>query len=109
MKVFALLFLSGVAHAAETLPAVSPPTDWTGVLFVCGFIVLLAAALVIGYAIHARRTPGMQMGEETIERLAIRMSEMMKHHPPVNLTSMPSAPTAPQPPPAKYPADWMKP
>lgn len=85
--------------AAETLPAVSPPTDWTGVLIVCGFGLLLALALAIGYAIHARRTPGMQIGEEAIERMAILLAEMMKQKP------TPRPPTTTQPP-AKFPADW---
>lgn len=52
-----------------TLPAVSPPTDWTGVIVVVAIVVALAVAFGFGYLMHARRTPGKQFGEEELERL----------------------------------------
>lgn len=98
------------ARAAETLPAVSPPTDWTGVLIVCGFGLLLALALAIGYAIHARRTPGMQFGEEQInEQFNKLLDALSKSHETIQQQAATieaqAKPNATQPP-AKFPADW---
>lgn len=56
------------AHAADTLPAVSPPTDWTGVAIVAAVAVLAVA--IAAYIVHIKRTPGLQLGEEQLERLA---------------------------------------
>lgn len=58
----------GWAFAADTLPAVSPPTDWTGVAIVAAIAVLAVA--IAAYIVHIKRTPGLQLGEEQIEHIA---------------------------------------
>lgn len=79
-----VLFLTPKAHAAEILPAVSPPTDWTGVAVVA--LIGVAAVAITGYILYLKR-PGMQFGEEQIERLAELLHA--KQNPPA------AAPTSP--------------
>jgi protein-S-isoprenylcysteine O-methyltransferase Ste14 len=81
--VVAVVFFSSLCEGADILPLVSPPTDWFGVIAVCLFGLMLAVALVIGYAIHVRRTPGKQLGEEEIERIVNSVISKQKEPIPV--------------------------
>jgi hypothetical protein len=56
---------------AQTLAAVSPPTDWTGVAF--AVVIGLLIFLPIAYAIYVKVRPGKQLGEEELERIAERI------------------------------------
>lgn len=70
--------LSGIAHAADTLVPVSPPTDWTGiaVIAVIGFVIVA----LVGYIVHIKKTPGAQLGEAELEKIADLLHA--KLHPP---------------------------
>lgn len=63
------------AFAAETLPAVSPPTDWTGV----GIVMLFGLVIVLGtgYVIYAKLKAGNQFGEEFIDQVADKLHAKM--------------------------------
>lgn len=56
-----------LAHAAELVP-VSPPTDWIGIGIIAAIVFVIVA--LVGYIVHIKRTPGKQLGEEEIERIA---------------------------------------
>lgn len=56
-----------LAHAAE-LVAVSPPTDWIGIAIIAAIMFVIVA--LVGYIVHIKRTPGVQFGEDEIERIA---------------------------------------
>lgn len=77
------------AIAADTLPIVSPPTDWTGVFVVMGFTALLFIAAVIGYVIHVRKTPGKQLGESEIEWIAESLFQKQQYKGAVITTTDP--------------------
>lgn len=68
MTLGAVSFQIGWVAGADPLPAVSPPTDWTGVAVVATIAILAVA--VAAYIVHIKRTPGLQLGEEQIERIA---------------------------------------
>lgn len=63
------------------LVAVSPPTDWLGVVVVV--VVVLVIAAVIAYVSHVRRTPGKQWGEDEIDKLAERLHVKLTQAPVV--------------------------
>jgi len=67
---FMLGALTGAALAAnaQTLAPVAPPRDWLGV----GIVVLLGLVFVAiaGYILHIKRTPGLQLGEAELEKIA---------------------------------------
>ncbi len=83
MKFILLELIHKNAYGAETLPSISPPTDWTGVIVVC--VVAILAVAVAAYIVHIKRTPGLQLGEEQLERLADLLHQ--KQHPTATIAA----------------------
>lgn len=85
--IVALMNLFGAVALAAELVAVAPPTDWTGVAIVSVLGLIFVA--VAAYIVHIKRTPGMQFGEEEIERLAAAIDRRRGAVPPQPVPSAP--------------------
>jgi hypothetical protein len=58
------------------IPTVAPPSDWGSILVVATIGLVLVA--VGAYIVWLRRTPGRQLGEEFVERVADRVYQRLK-------------------------------
>lgn len=104
------------AHAADTLTAVTPPTDWTAVV-----VLVVAFAVIVGVIAYIQylKRPGLQRGEEAFNKLyellgqahetikqqavALEAHAGKAVQPSVELTAEPGAPLQPIQPATKFP------